>query len=196
MRRERAAFDRPLSQPKEQYLASNVSGSEEAVMTLSTNARLAGAAYLLYIATGIGSMAAPAQIRPVLGTVMAFCALTLGATLYAITRHVDRDLALIAMLCRVLEAGSGSGEIFFAVGSTLFCWLLLKDRMIPVGLAVLGLVSSGGLVVQLLVQQAAGASTNWSSPITWAIWFPLLIFELAFAAVLLANRLGPRRPLE
>jgi multisubunit Na+/H+ antiporter MnhE subunit len=82
------------------------------------------------------------------------------------------------------------------VGSTLFCWLLLKDRMIPVGLAVLGLVSSGGLVVQLLVQQAAGASTNWSSPITWAIWFPLLIFELAFAAVLLANRLGPRRPLE
>jgi hypothetical protein len=25
------------------------------------------------------------------------------------------------------------------------------------------------------------------------VWFPLLIFELAFAAVLLANRLTPRR---
>lgn len=162
-------------------------------MTLPSNARLAGTAYLLYIATGIGSMAAPTQIRPVLGTVMALCALTLGATLYAITRHVDRDLALFAMLCRVLEAGSGTGEIYFATGSTVFCWLLLKGRTIPTWLSVLGLLSSGGLVVQLLVQQAAGTSTNWSSPVTWAIWFPLLIFELAFAAVLLANRLTPPR---
>ena len=162
-------------------------------MTLSSNARLAGTAYLLYIATGIGSMAAPAQIRPVLGTVMAFCALTLGATLYVITRQVDRELSLLAMLCRVLEAGSGSGEIYFAVGSTIFCWLLLKSRTIPAWLSLLGLLSSGGLVVQLLVQQAAGTSTNWSSPMTWVIWFPLLIFELTFAAVLLANRLAPPR---
>jgi hypothetical protein len=162
-------------------------------MTLPSNARLAGTAYLLYIATGIGSMAAPAQVRPVLGTVMAFCALTLGATLYAITRHVDRDLSLLAMLCRVLEAGSGSGEIYFAVGSTIFCWLLLKGRTIPAWLSLLGLFSSGGLVVQLLVQQTAGTSTNWSSPMTWVIWFPLLIFELTFAAVLLANRLTPPR---
>ena len=35
------------------------------------------------------------------------------------------------------------------------------------------------------------ASTNWSSPMTWVIWFPLLVFELTFAAVLLANRLAP-----
>jgi hypothetical protein len=160
-------------------------------MTLRGNARLAGTAYLLYIATGIGSMAAPAQARPVLATIMAFCALTLGATLYAITRHVDRDLALLGMLCRVLEAGSGSGEIYFAAGSTIFCWLLLKGRTIPTWLASLGLLSSGGLLVQLLVQQAAGASTNWSSPVTWVIWFPLLIFELTFAALLLADRLAP-----
>jgi hypothetical protein len=165
----------------------------ETVMTLPGNARLAGTAYLLYIATGIGSMAAPAQIRPVLGTVMAFCALTLGATLYAITRHVDRDLSLLALLCRMLEAGSGSGEIYFAVGSTIFCWLLLKGRMTPAWLALLGLLSSGGLVVQLLMEQATGSSTNWSSPVTWVIWFPLLIFELTFAVVLLANRVTPPR---
>jgi hypothetical protein len=138
-------------------------------------------------------MAASTHFRPVLGTVMAFCALTLGATLYAITRHVDRDLALLAMLCRVLEAGPGPGEIYFAVGSTIFCWLLLKGRTIPAGLSLLGVISSGGLVVQLLVQQAAGTSTNWSSPMTWMIWFPLLIFELSFAALLLGNRLTPRR---
>jgi hypothetical protein len=166
----------------------------ESVMTLPTTARLAGTAFLLYIATGIGSMAAPEQIRPVLGTIMAFCALTLGATLYAITRHVDRELSLLAMLCRVLEAGSGSGEIYFAVGSTLFCWLLLKGRTIPVWLSWLGVLSSGGLVVQLLLQQAAGTSTNWSSPVTWAIWFPLLIFELTFAGMLIADRLKPPRP--
>jgi hypothetical protein len=162
-------------------------------MTLRSIARLAGTAYLLYIAAGIGSMVAPAQIRPVLGTVMVLCAVTLGATLYAITRQVDRDLALLAMLCRVLEAGSASGDIYFAVASTIFCWLLLKGRIIPIWLSLLGLFSSGGLVVQLLVQQAAGASTNWSSPMTWVIWFQLLIFELTFAAVLLANRLTPPR---
>jgi hypothetical protein len=160
-------------------------------MTLRGNSRLAGTAYLLYIAAGIGSMAAPAGIRPVLGTVMAFCALGLGGTLYAITRHVDRDLALLAMLCRVLEAASAHSEISFAVGSTLFCWLLWKGRIIPVWLSLLGLLSSGGLVVQLLAQQTAGTSTNWSSPTTWVIWLPLLIFELTFAVVLLANRLAP-----
>ncbi|MFN0150147.1 MAG: hypothetical protein ACKVU1_05470 [bacterium] len=165
-------------------------------MTYASNARLAGTAYVLYIATGIGSMAVPAQIRPVLGTVMAFCALALGATLYAITRHVDRDLALFAMLCRVIEAGSSTGtaEIYFATGSTIFCWLLLKGRTIPVWLSSLGLLSSGGLVVQLLALKIAGTTTNWSSPITWAIWFPLLVFELWFAAVLLANRLTPPPP--
>lgn len=161
-------------------------------MTLPTNSRLAGGAYFLYVATGIGSMAASAQLRPVLATVMAMCALLLGATLYAITRHVDRDLALIAMLCRVLEAGPGVGEIYFAVGSAIFCWLLLKGRLIPAGLSWLGLLSSGGLVVQLLLQQAAGTSTDWSSPLTWAFWIPLLAFELTFGAVLLSNRLTPR----
>jgi hypothetical protein len=100
------------------------------------------------------------------------------------------------MLCRVVEAGTGNSEIYFAVGSTIFSWLLLKGRTIPVGLSWLGLFSSGGLVVQLLVQQAAGTSTNWSSPTTWMIWFPLLIFELSFAALLLANRLtAPRSPV-
>jgi len=161
-------------------------------MTLPSNARLAGAAYLLYIATGIGSMAAPAQIRPVLGTVMAFCALTLGATLYAITRHVDRDLALIAMLCRVLEAGSGNGEIYFAVGSTLFCWLLLRGRMIPVTLAWLGVLASVLLVVLLLLQRAGlfSAGTNWSSSVTWLVWLPLLVFELSFAVWLIVKGVG------
>jgi hypothetical protein len=162
-------------------------------MTSPSTSRVAGTAYLLYIAMGISSMAAPAQLRSLLVTVMAFCAVTLGVTLYAITRHVDGELSLLAMLCRVLEAGSATGEIYFAVGSTIFCFLLLKGRTIPAWLSWLGLLSSGGLVLQLSVQQAAGASTDWSSPVTWVIWFPLLIFEVTFAAVLLADRLTPPR---
>jgi hypothetical protein len=164
-------------------------------LTSSINARLAGAAFLIYIAAGIGSMAVTAQFRPVLGTLMSFCALTLGVTLYAITRDVDRDLALMAMLCRVLEAADKDTEVYFAIASTLFCILLLRGRIIPGLLAWLGLLSSGGLVVQLLAQQTLGLKTDWSSPLTWAIWFPLLIFELSFAALLLSNRARPAAAL-
>jgi len=39
--------------------------------------------------------------------------------------------------------------IYFAVGSTLFSWLLLRGRMIPVTLASLGVVASVMLVVLL-----------------------------------------------
>jgi len=160
-------------------------------MTRATNARLAGAAFLIYIAAGIGSMAVTAQFRPVLGTLMSVCALALGVTLYAITRDIDRDLALMAMLCRVLEAANVNAEIYFAIASTLFGVLLLRGRIIPGLLAWLGLLSSGGLVVQLLAQQTLGLKTDWSSPLTWAIWFPLLLFELSFAALLLSNRARP-----
>ena len=89
-------------------------------MPFRTNARLAGSAFLIYIAAGIGSMALPADRRAVLATLMALSALTLGTTLYALTRDVARDLALLAMLCRVLEAAAGNGEVYFAIASTIF----------------------------------------------------------------------------
>src|SRR5688572_3726045 len=102
-------------------------------MTLTTNARLAGAAYLAYIAAGIGSMAVAAHpgLVAVASITQSFCALILGVTLWAITRDVDRDLATFAMLCRAIEAVPGQGEIYFAVGNTIFCWLLLKGLIIP-----------------------------------------------------------------
>jgi hypothetical protein len=43
---------------------------------------------------------------------------------------------------------------FFAVGSTLFSWLLLRGRMIPVALAWLGVLASILLVVGLPLQLA------------------------------------------
>ena len=157
-------------------------------MTIATNARLAGVAYLAYLVFGIGGMAiGTAAASAVSGVMTSFCALLLGVTLYAITRDQDRDLAMIAMLCRVLEAAPGQGEIFFAVGNTIFCWLLLKGRMIPAALALIGLVSSAALSMLVLLQTGGlfGGRMEWSSPVTWLVWLPVLVFELSFAYWLL-----------
>jgi hypothetical protein len=159
-------------------------------MTISTNARLAGIAYLAYIALGIGGMViGSAGAGAVTGVLTSFCAIVLGVTLYAITRSQDRDLAALAMLCRVVEAVPGQGEIYFAVGNAIFCWLLLKGRLIPAPLALIGLASSAALSVLILIQTAGllGGRMNWSSPVTWFVWLPILIFELAFAVLLLSK---------
>jgi len=58
-------------------------------MTLRTNARIAGATYLLYLVVGISSLALGSQTQAteVFALVTSFCALVLGVTLYAITRE-------------------------------------------------------------------------------------------------------------
>ncbi len=99
-------------------------------MTLRTNARIAGVMFLLYIATGVASMivfgkavsgegtaaqlASIAQHEPavrltVLLTMLMFVyAVVLGVTLWALTRHQDPDLAMIALCCRVSEGVIGA----------------------------------------------------------------------------------------
>ena len=161
-------------------------------MTVTVNGRLCGIAYIVYVVAGIASMAAPPESRGIFDAVTAFCALTLGVTLYALTRDVDRDLALIGMACRLIEAAPGLGEIYFAVGSTIFCWLLLRGTLIPAPLAWLGLASSAGLVALIAVQLTLGSATNWSAPVTWVVWFPMLIFELTFAVWLLTKGVARR----
>ena len=109
-------------------------------MTITTNSRVAGLAFWIYFIAGIGTMAAGrnAAAVSVLSTVTSFCAVVLGVTLWSITRDQDRDLATLAMMCRVIEAVPGHGEIYFAVASTIFSWLLLRGRLIPAALAQLG----------------------------------------------------------
>jgi hypothetical protein len=155
-------------------------------MTRTTNARTAGVTFLVYIAAGIASMVLARRGQPteLLTAITSFAALVLGVTLYAITRDEDRDLALLALACRIVEAVPGvSGALYFAVGSTIFAWLLLRGRMIPLPLAWLGVAASVLLVVLLIVQRAglfAGA-LNWSSATTWIVWLPMLVFEVALA---------------
>lgn len=70
---------------------------------------------------------------------------------------------------------------FFAVASTLFCWLLLRGRMIPVPMAWLGVIASALLVLFLPLQLAGFVR----GPITSFIWLPMLAFEVPFALWLL-----------
>jgi hypothetical protein len=70
---------------------------------------------------------------------------------------------------------------FFAVGSTLFSWLLLRGRMIPIPLAWLGVVASVLLVLGLPLQLAGFLRGQVAS----FIWLPMLAFEVPLAFWLL-----------
>ena len=126
-------------------------------MTRRSNARIAGITFLVYIVAGMAVLNLPGEGRAtvLLNLVCSFSALVLAVTLYALTREVDREVALLAMACRVIEAvPAAKPELFFAVGSTLFCWLFLRGRLIPAALAWLGVFASVLLVVALPLQYA------------------------------------------
>ena len=110
-------------------------------MTRNTNARIAGFTFLFYIAAGVLSMVLFGRAASgigiteklssiaqhttamgvvfVLGLLQAFSAMTLGVTLYAITREQDRDLAMAGLIFRVSE-----GLIGIAIPTTAgLLWL-------------------------------------------------------------------------
>ena len=221
-------------------------------------ARVAGFTFLFYIAAGITSLALSGRatggeeiaaklaniaqhtmemrIVVVLSLLTCFSALVLGVTLYAITREQNRDLAMLALICRVAEGLAGMfmprtlallwlatatgahapdtasaqalaafilqmgawspSAIFFAVGSTLFSWLFLRGRMIPVALAWLGVLASALLVVILPLQFAGlfGGSANWFSMVTWLMWLPMLVYEVALALWLIIKGVAMPTP--
>ena len=98
----------------------------------------------------------------------------------------------------VVEAipSEGRNAFFFAVGSTIFCWLLLRGRMIPVALAWLGFAASVFLVVVLPLQRAGffARGAGWSSGITWFMWLPVLVFELTVAVWFLVKGVAMPAP--
>jgi Domain of unknown function (DUF4386) len=215
-------------------------------MTRTTNARLAGFTFLFYIVAGITSMVlsgrasggegiagrlaaialhAPAvRVNVLLTLLQAFSAIVLGVTLYAITRDQDRDLAMLGLVCRVVEGITGlfvartlgllwlattdlpkeeiaashvlagfllrmgawhPGASFFAAGSALFSWLLLRGRMIPVTLAWLGVFASILLVV-ILPLQLAGLASGVITSFAFT-WLPMLVFEVVLALWLIVK---------
>ena len=81
----------------------------------------------------------------------------------------------------------------FAVGSTLFSWLLLRGRMIPRPLAGLGVIASALLVIVLPLD----LSGFLGGPVTPLVWIPIAAFELTLGPWLLFKgvpALLPRQP--
>ena len=168
----------------------------ESYSTRMTYARVAGFTFIFYIAAGIFSMSLPngSPIIDALGLLLNLSALVLGVTLYLLTREHGPAIALLALLCRGMEAVHEQSAIFFSIGSLLFCWLLLRGRLIPAALAWLGVIASALLVV-ILPLQLAGFLTNmnWSDSVTWIVWLPMLIFELIFALWLTIKGVNARQ---
>ena len=81
----------------------------------------------------------------------------------------------------LLAPGAAVGAIFFAVGSTIFSYLLLRGRMIPVSLAWWGVLSSALLVIGVPLQ-VAGFLTG---PPAGYQWVPAIVFAPVFALWLL-----------
>ncbi|HMG72658.1 MAG TPA: DUF4386 domain-containing protein [Pyrinomonadaceae bacterium] len=223
-------------------------------MTRKTNARLAGFMFLFYIATGITGLALSNQVASGNGTaaqlaamaqhattvrlsvLLTMCgfvsAVVLGVTLYALTREEDRDLAMIALCCRVTEgvnavAGAGGtlqllaiaamatgstavaasdaaaaqaygglmlnqggwtgniGALCFVMASTLYSYLFLRARTIPVVLAWLGLLASVLLLAALPLGLVGVVN------VSFFMWMPMLVFEVAFALWLIIKGVKP-----
>lgn len=222
-------------------------------MTRTTNARIAGFAFLFYIAVGVTQMvlgaavsapgtaarlalmaqhASRVRVEILLTLLTSMTALTLAVALYAITRDEDRELAILALCCRVGEGMLGAiapmitlgllwlgtsteagtpvrdppatlvlagflrqlggwntitAATLFAIGSTIFSWLLLRGRMIPRSLAWLGVVASVLLVI-LLPLELAGVV---GGPITKVAWLPMAVFEIPLGLWLLIKGVAP-----
>jgi hypothetical protein len=89
------------------------------------------------------------------------------------------------------DAPMGIGATFFAVGSTIFSYLLLRGRMVPNPIAWLGVVSSALLVVLLPLQFVGAVSGIVTSFLV--MWLPALMFELTIAGWLLVKGAAPPR---
>jgi uncharacterized protein DUF4386 len=166
-------------------------------MTRRTNARVAGVAFLAYIAAaltgtilersaargegiaatlaGIAQHAPAMRLAAVLQLIGCFCALVLAVTLYAITRDVDPDLALLAMTCRVAEGVIGAVSLPRTLGKL---WLATAAGADAPDAAAAGAL--GALLIRL--------------PATWDFTLPAIFFAVGstiFACLLLRGRIVP-----
>jgi hypothetical protein len=82
------------------------------------------------------------------------------------------------------------GAPFFAVGSMVFSYLLLRGRIVPAALAWLGVVASALLVVGLPLQVTGFLK----GPMTSYMWLPMLAFEVPLGLWLLIKGVATPRP--
>ena len=84
--------------------------------------------------------------------------------------------ALAQFLLKVPGWNMTIAATFFAVGSTLFSWLLLRGRIVPVPLAWLGVFAS---ILDVVAVPAPLVGFRFlTGPAEWFIWLPMLAFEV------------------
>lgn len=165
-------------------------------MTRTTNARVAGFTFLFYIAAGVtglilggkasagegvsAKLASIAQHIPqmrlvvVLELLCCFAALVLAVTLYAITRDVDPDLALMVLVCRTVEGVIGAVSLPRGLGKQ---WLATVS-----GADAPGPAARDALAASLM------QLPSWSAPLA-AMFFA--VGSTFFAYLLVRGRLVP-----
>jgi uncharacterized protein DUF4386 len=89
-----------------------------------------------------------------------------------------------------METSFTASAAFFALGSALFAWLLLRGRMIPSALAWLGLLGSI-LTAVFFPLQLAGLV---GGPVTRMMWYPVLLYEVILAFWLLIKGVPAPEP--
>lgn len=131
-------------------------------MTRKTNARIAGLAFLLYIAAALTGMvlsrgasagegtaaklaniaqhATQFRVALVLEFLGCLCALALAVTLYSITREVDPDLAMMILVCRAAEGISGAVSLERTVAQLWLATVSGNAAPDPTAMAALGAV--------------------------------------------------------
>src|SRR3954468_8054081 len=129
-------------------------------------------------------------------------AVILALTLFVVTRVEQPVVAALGMTFRLAEGALGPtldltgitlsrptliAATLFAIGITLFCWLLLRGRMLPRALAWTGVMASVILAVGLPLQLAG----RLGAPLTLLMWMPMLAFEVPGGLWLLGNGVPP-----
>ena len=134
-------------------------------MSIKTNSRIAGVTFLFYIAAGIASMQLQSTatagegtaeklasiaghttgfgVSIILDLLCNFSALVLAVTLYAITRHQDRDIAMMGFAFRAGEGIIGAANLPKTLG---LLWLATSGSG-----AVNGTVSANSIGEYLLM---------------------------------------------
>jgi hypothetical protein len=110
----------------------------------------------------------------------------LAITTAAGTNAVD-PAAAGAVGAFVLNQTAVIAATFFAVGSTLFSWLLLRGRMVPDWLAGLGVIGSAVLVIGLPLQ----VMELLPGLVTQIMWIPVAVFELVVAVWFIVKGVRP-----
>ena len=129
----------------------------------------------------------------IIGATLLPVSLAFGSTAAAgaLASPVATTPDLTSLLASVRAWNTVVSALFFAVGSTSFAWVMLRGRVIPAGLAWLGVVASALMVVALPLQLAGivqGRVLEISS-------LPIVFFELPLAVWLIAKGV-PAVPVE